>query len=60
MPLNETVQVYSKPFTITQDVTLALTPDMGARAAKGDPQSARGSIGRRTEETGRVADRAQL
>lgn len=44
VPLNETVQVYSKPFTITQDVTLALTPDMRARAAKGEVLTITGAL----------------
>lgn len=44
VPLNETVQVYSKPFTITQDVTLTLTPDMRARAAKGGVLTIRGEL----------------
>lgn len=35
-PLNETVQVYSAPFTLAQDVTISLTPDMRARAARGE------------------------
>lgn len=44
VPLNETVQVYSKPFTITQDVTLALTPDMRARATRGDILTIKGEL----------------
>ena len=44
VPLNETVQVYSKPFTITQDVTLALTPDMRARAATGEVLAIKGAL----------------
>jgi hypothetical protein len=43
-PLKETVQVYSKPFTITQDITLALTPDMRARATKGEVLTIRGAL----------------
>jgi hypothetical protein len=43
-PLNETVQVYSKAFTITQDVTLALTPDLRARAAKGEVLTIKGEL----------------
>lgn len=43
-PLKETVQVYSKPFTITQDVTLALTPDMRARAARGEVLTIKGAL----------------
>ncbi len=35
-PLKETVQVYSAAFTLTQDVTLALTADMRARATRGE------------------------
>jgi len=44
VPLNETVQVYSKAFTITQDVTLALTPEMRARAAKGEVLTIKGEL----------------
>jgi peroxiredoxin len=36
-PLNETVRVYSKPFRVTQDVTLALTPELRQRAAAKEP-----------------------
>lgn len=43
-PLNETVQVYSSSFIITQDVTIALTPDVRARAAKGDVLTIAGQI----------------
>lgn len=43
-PLNETVQVYSGPFTLAQDVTLALTPDLRARATKGETVTIRGTI----------------
>jgi DsbC/DsbD-like thiol-disulfide interchange protein len=43
-PLNETVQVYSSPFTITQDVTIALSSDVRARAAKGDVLTIAGQI----------------
>lgn len=43
-PLNETVQVYSAPFTITQDVTVALTADARARAAKGEALSIEGEL----------------
>lgn len=32
-PLNETVRVYTKPFRVTQDVTLALSPELRKRAA---------------------------
>ena len=32
-PLNETVRVYSKPFRVTQDVTLTLSPELRKRAA---------------------------
>jgi DsbC/DsbD-like thiol-disulfide interchange protein len=43
-PLNETVQVYSTPFTIAQDVTIALTPDLRARAVKGDVLTIAGQL----------------
>ena len=43
-PLKETVQVYSKPFTITQDVTLTLTADMRAKAARGEVLTIKGSL----------------
>jgi DsbC/DsbD-like thiol-disulfide interchange protein len=43
-PLNETVQVYSSPFTLAQDVTLALTPDLRARASRGEVLSIAGEL----------------
>jgi len=43
-PLNETVQVYSAPFTLTQDVTLALTRELRARALKGEVLTITGSL----------------
>jgi len=43
-PLNETVQVYSAPFTIAQDITIALTPDMRERAARGEVLTIAGEI----------------
>jgi hypothetical protein len=43
-PLKETVQVYSKPFTITQDITLALTPAMRARATAGEILTIKGAL----------------
>lgn len=43
-PLNETVQVYSSPFTLAQDVTLALTPDLRARATRGEVLSIAGEL----------------
>jgi DsbC/DsbD-like thiol-disulfide interchange protein len=43
-PLNETVQVYSAPFTLTQDVTIALTPDTRARATRGEVLTVRGEL----------------
>lgn len=44
VPLNETVQVYSTAFTITQDVTLALTREMRARATKGEVLTIKGEL----------------
>ena len=35
-PLHETVHVYDKPFRVTEDVTLALTPAMRQRATAGE------------------------
>lgn len=35
-PLNETVQVYSSPFTLTQEVTISLARDIRARAEAGE------------------------
>lgn len=43
-PLNETVQVYSAPFTLSQDVTISLTPDTRARAARGEVLTISGAI----------------
>lgn len=43
-PLNETVQVFSAPFTLTQDITLALTPDMRARAGRGEVLTISGEL----------------
>ncbi|NQW04393.1 MAG: redoxin domain-containing protein [Acidobacteria bacterium] len=43
-PLNETVQVYSAPFTLAMDVTVALTPEMRARAAKGEVLTIKGDL----------------
>jgi DsbC/DsbD-like thiol-disulfide interchange protein len=43
-PLNETVQVYSAPFTLAQDVTLSLTPDMRARATRGEVLTISGEL----------------
>lgn len=43
-PLNEKVQVYSAPFTLSQDVTIALTPDSRARAAKGETLTIEGEF----------------
>mgnify|MGYP000367029202 CR=1 FL=1 len=44
VPLKETVQVYSAAFSITQDVTLSLSPDMRARAAKGEVLTIKGAL----------------
>ena len=43
-PLNETVQVYSAPFSLTQDITIALTPDVRARAKQGETLTIAGEI----------------
>ena len=43
-PLNETVQVYSVPFTLAQDITIALTTDVRARATRGDVLTIAGEI----------------
>lgn len=43
-PLNETVRVYSSPFTIAQEVTIALTPDVRARATRGDVLTIAGQL----------------
>jgi len=43
-PLNETVQVYSAPFTLAQDITLTITREMSARAAKGDVLTIKGEL----------------
>ncbi len=43
-PLNETVQVYSAPFTLAQDITIALTRDVQARAARGETLTIAGEI----------------
>lgn len=43
-PLNETVQVYSAPFTLAQDVTIALTPDTRARATRGEVLTISGAL----------------
>jgi peroxiredoxin len=41
-PLNETVRVYSKPFRVIQDVTVALTPALQKRAAAKQPLTVTG------------------
>ena len=43
-PLKETQLVYSKPFRIVQDVTLALTPALRDRAAKRDTLTINGRL----------------
>jgi DsbC/DsbD-like thiol-disulfide interchange protein len=43
-PLNETVQVYSAPFTLTQDITIALTQDVRARAKQGEVLTIAGEV----------------
>jgi DsbC/DsbD-like thiol-disulfide interchange protein len=43
-PLNETVQVYSAVFTLAQDVTLTLTPEMRARATRGEVLTISGEL----------------
>jgi hypothetical protein len=43
-PLNETVQVYSAPFVLVQDITIALTADVRARASRGEVLTVTGTI----------------
>ena len=43
-PLKETVQVYDRPFRITQDVTLTLTPSMRQRATAGEMLTIAGTL----------------
>ena len=43
-PLNETVQVYSSAFTLAQDITLSLTPEMRARATRGEVLTISGEL----------------
>lgn len=43
-PLKETVKVFSAPFTLQQDITLALTPDLRTRAERGETLTIRGTI----------------
>jgi hypothetical protein len=43
-PLKETVKVYDKPARLTQDVTLALTPDLRKRATAGEKLVITGSL----------------
>jgi peroxiredoxin len=43
-PLNETVRVYTKPFRITQDVTLALSPDLRKRATAKESVTITGTL----------------
>ncbi len=43
-PLDETVQVYSAPFLLAQDITIALTSDVRARAARGEVLTVKGTI----------------
>jgi hypothetical protein len=44
VPLAETVQVYSEPFTLRQDITVALTPELRQRATAGDTLAIRGAL----------------
>lgn len=43
-PLDERVQVYSSPFTLSQDITIALTPDLRARASRQEVLSITGEL----------------
>lgn len=43
-PLNEVVQVFSAPFTLSQEVTITITREMQARAAKGDVLTIAGEL----------------
>jgi hypothetical protein len=43
-PLRETVKVYEQPFRLVQDVTLALTPDLRQRAARGETLRLTGTL----------------
>jgi DsbC/DsbD-like thiol-disulfide interchange protein len=43
-PLNETVQVYSSPFTLTQEVTISLARDIRARAEAGEVLTIAGEL----------------
>jgi DsbC/DsbD-like thiol-disulfide interchange protein len=43
-PLKETVRVYEKPFRLTQDVTLALTPALRKRATAGETLRLTGTL----------------
>jgi hypothetical protein len=43
-PLKETVKVYEKPFRMVQDVTLALTPALRQRAARGETLRLSGTL----------------
>lgn len=43
-PLNETVQVFSAPFTLAQDITISLARDVQARAAAGEVLTIAGEL----------------
>ena len=43
-PLKETVKVYERPFRLVQDVTLALTPALRQRAARGETLRLTGTL----------------
>jgi hypothetical protein len=43
-PLNETVQVYDRPFRITQDITLTLIPSIRQRATAGETSTITGTL----------------
>jgi len=43
-PLNETVQVYSAPFTLAQDITISLARDVRATAEAGEVLTIKGTL----------------
>jgi peroxiredoxin len=44
-PLEQTVKVYDRPFRLSRDVTLTLTPDVRQRATAGGTVTVRGTLG---------------
>ena len=43
-PLQETVQVYDRPFVIRQEITIALTPEVRNRATAGETLNIKGAL----------------